>query len=335
MLEDNLNDNSCRALRASSSPYFTSQMGQFGVTSWTVPAGHFSANDQLKLLGKLREKVAGSDFNMSVFLGEGHQSLQMIAGAAIRLAKTAHHLKRGDLAGAARSLFAGADRAPLKRHKDGKAFKPSDANVASNWLELQYGWLPLLKDAEAGAQTLAHALSAPVQKTFRMSLKRKYSAVRTTPAGPWTTPVKAVAIGFHRRSLKVIVSEPPHPVELLGLTNPELVLWELVPFSFVADWFLPIGDYLEARAITSIVKGTYVTGDLIVSRSFPPTGGCLTDIEPCSGYRRIQSTRTVSTAPQMPLPAFKSLKQVASWQHCANAIALLNQAFTGKRVWSR
>jgi hypothetical protein len=30
----------------------------------------------------------------------------------------------------------------------------------------------------------------------------------------------------------------------LGITNPALVAWELVPFSFVADWFLPIGNFL-------------------------------------------------------------------------------------------
>lgn len=31
-----------------------------------------------------------------------------------------------------------------------------------------------------------------------------------------------------------------------GLLNPLEVIWELVPLSFVADWFLPIGDYLSA-----------------------------------------------------------------------------------------
>lgn len=31
-----------------------------------------------------------------------------------------------------------------------------------------------------------------------------------------------------------------------GLVNPLEVAWELLPFSFVADWFLPIGGYLNA-----------------------------------------------------------------------------------------
>lgn len=33
--------------------------------------------------------------------------------------------------------------------------------------------------------------------------------------------------------------------ELLGLHSPMAVLWEATPFSFVADWFYPMGDYLH------------------------------------------------------------------------------------------
>jgi hypothetical protein len=36
--------------------------------------------------------------------------------------------------------------------------------------------------------------------------------------------------------------------QAVGLTNPALVAWELVPYSFVIDWFLPIGNWLTAIA---------------------------------------------------------------------------------------
>lgn len=32
----------------------------------------------------------------------------------------------------------------------------------------------------------------------------------------------------------------------LGLTNPAMVAWDLVPFSFVVDWFLPVGKFLNS-----------------------------------------------------------------------------------------
>jgi hypothetical protein len=50
-------------------------------------------------------------------------------------------------------------------------------------------------------------------------------------------------------SLRVKWRFRPNAADLparLGLLNPAEVIWELVPFSFVADWFLPIGDYLSA-----------------------------------------------------------------------------------------
>lgn len=33
--------------------------------------------------------------------------------------------------------------------------------------------------------------------------------------------------------------------QLYGFSNPAAVLWEATPFSFVGDWFFPIGDYLN------------------------------------------------------------------------------------------
>ncbi len=31
----------------------------------------------------------------------------------------------------------------------------------------------------------------------------------------------------------------------LGLANPAIVVWELIPFSFVVDWFVTVGQFLE------------------------------------------------------------------------------------------
>lgn len=35
-----------------------------------------------------------------------------------------------------------------------------------------------------------------------------------------------------------------------GLANPAAILWELMPYSFVIDWSLPIGNYLQAASST-------------------------------------------------------------------------------------
>jgi hypothetical protein len=308
----------------------TSLMGVFGATTW-APVVLLTANDQLKLLSKLREKMMGSDFNLSVFLGEGHQTLGMIADTAIRIAKSLHHLRKGDLAGTARSLLEGTSRAPIKPYKSMKPFKPTAERMSSHWLELQYGWLPLLNDAEAGAQALAHQLQTPLQQTYRMSVRRESRVVRTVSAGVMY-PSTALSVRTHSRSHKVIVSEHPSFMAKLGLTNPELVAWELLPFSFVADWFIPIGSYLEARAITSAVVARYVSSDKTTGIAYTPISQGF-DRKPRATFRAVSFTRSLhATPPEIPLPKFKSLSSAASWQHCANAVALVTQFATGGKV---
>jgi hypothetical protein len=323
-----MSDENVTVLRADGSTFTGSLMGYFGAPTWAA-ANLLDANDQLKLLGKLREKMSGSDFNMSVFLGEGHQTLKMIGDTAIKIAKSLRHLRKGDLAGSARSLLEGTSRAPIKPYSQMKPFRPTAERMSSHWLELQYGWLPLLKDVEAGAEALAYQLSAPAQQTFRMSVSRESNLLKTT-AG-FKAPVIGTSRRVHRRSLKVIVSEKPSFMATLGLTNPELVAWELLPFSFVADWFIPIGSYLEARAITSCIVAKYVTSDKRTGTRWTPISSAFTHPVRAT-FRQVAFDRSISAAPKLPLPSFKPLSQVASWQHCANAIALVTQFATGGKV---
>jgi hypothetical protein len=304
----------------------------FPVPSPNPPFFTFSANDQLKLLGKLREKIAGSDFNMSVFLGESHQTVQMIGDTAIRIAKAYHHLRKGDFAGTARSLLEGTSRAPLKPYRNMKKFKPTSERMSAHWLELQYGWRPLLDDVEGAAQAVAHRLSVPAAQTYRMSRRIENTTTNTDNHNLVGGRVQSSLTTVQRRSLKVKISEYPSTVQLLGLTHPELVAWELVPWSFVADWFIPIGAYLEARAITSIVKTTSVlTSDFSeTEQRVVSWGGARPDNDQFLVTQRTLN-RYVGTDLTVPLPQFKSLAKVASWEHCANAVALLTQQFAGKR----
>jgi hypothetical protein len=323
MDETRLTDELARFILSDGTPLDRPVMWLTATPTWAA-ASLLTANDQLKLVGKLREKLQGSDFNMSVFLGEGHQTLKMIGDTAIKLAKALHHLRRGDLAGTARSLLEGTSRKPIKPYKQMRPFRPTAERASSHWLELQYGWLPLLKDVEAGAQAVAHKLSVPAQQTYRMSVRREDVQTRTVTG--YKSPITTKSSRVHRRSLKVIVSEHPSALAQLGLLNPELVAWELLPFSFVADWFLPIGSYLEARAVVSSIVATYVTSDLQTGTAFHPEPSAGMTSRVRAEYNSVHFARTISSAPKLPLPAFKSLKEAASWQHCANAIALLTQA---------
>lgn len=286
-------------------------------------------NDQLRLVNKLKERLQGSDFNMSVLLGEGNQSLKMIGDTAIKLAHAGHLVRRGDLKGAASVLLAGTGKRPKNRTAR------VSSNVASNWLELQYGWLPLLNDAAEGAKTLAHHINVPLRSTYRVKVQRKRTDVATMLGtnGDIVNTIKR----SHERFLTARISEFDNSVPaLLGLKNPELVAWELLPFSFVVDWFLPIGSYLEARALSSRLTGKFITGDKYKSYSGPPVSGQFGPGSMSIKTHYTEYTRgAASSSLNVPMPRVKSLAQAASWQHCVNGLALLTQVFTGSKVWSK
>lgn len=311
-----------------------------------------NANDQIALIGKLREKLYGSDFNASVLLGESRQTLNLIADSAIRIAKAGYHVRRGDLSGAARSLLEGTSRRPLmKRHEwDPKApsqpFLPNAkgdlSTVSRNWLELQYGWLPLMSDAKASAEMVAHHLEVPLQTTYRVSKSREALFPFTMYTGTDLGYLRSVTTKSHRRSIIARISEADQPsvARKLGLLDPELVAWELVPFSFVADWFIPIGSWMEARALASSLKGTFITSDLMkvhfhpesVSQQAGTLGTRIPNMPSGMKYDRVRFTRAISSSLAVPMPTMKPLKEAASWQHLTNALALVTQVFTRQKI---
>lgn len=313
-------------------------MQMFGASSWGAQSILTDA-DQFRLINKLREQIQGSDFNMSVFLGEGHQTLRLIGDSAIRIAKALHHVKRGDFWGTARSLLEGTSRAPLKpRTKSLWGAVSSDANVLSaRILEFQYGIKPLLHDVVAASQQLAHELNAPAQQTYRCAVRKEIKSTSTSQwtVAPYPAPtMKAYGVGLksHRRSLIAIVAEDKIPIlpYRLGLADPEVVLWELVPWSFVADWFIPIGPYLEARAFAHRLKGTFITSDKMMGRAYPPYSQAFTAVSGRNaGYSAVQFTRSISSSLRVPMPTQKPLSAVSSFQHCLNGLALLTQFVTG------
>jgi len=272
----------------------------------------FDGNDQLAILSKLREKVAGSDFNAGVFLGEGHKALKMITESATKIYNGYRAARHGDFVGAARHLLSPTQFAAVRRKEV----------VASNWLQLQYGWLPLMKDAYDGAQFLAHHLHYPLQKVVRVHRRRPCRAYNNYLYATFDE-----AIAYAKVDIKAIIAEKD-VAELAGLRDPLSIGWELLPYSFVVDWFIPIGNYLQARPLSSSLKGTFITSVKLYA-GFKGVQGLNFEIDGGDRYRdeTVHFYRYFDSILDVPLPNFKRLDKVASWKHCTNAVALLVNAF--------
>jgi hypothetical protein len=149
------------------------------------------------------------------------------------------------------------------------------------------------------------------------------------------------ASGYSVRTRQIIAyfseKQEESALRISGVLDPELVAWELTRLSFVADWVIPIGDFLAARAFSRSIEGYFVTTDKLVGhiggytpKTFLQAPGKPSrwDIPGAGSYSRTTTTltRSVSTSLSVPSPIVKPLSESASWRHCVNAIALLVQA---------
>lgn len=308
-----------------------SDMTQHGVQDWTAE-NLVTANDRIKLINRFQEMMYGSDFNMGVVLGELGETLGLIGDTAGRLGGALGAARKGKFGLAADFLLYGTKRAKKEGHVDLPKSKITPKMLADNWLELQYGWLPLLKDVEAGAQMLAHHLNVPMRQSYRTSTRKEKVVTRVSQVGYLPTQT---AVGYasktHRLQYIARIQEHEESIpQLLGLTAPELVAWELLPYSFVADWFIPLGDWMAARALVRKLRGTFITSEKWTANAYTPTSDYFA-FQPRGNYSQVLFGRTVSTTLDVPMPRIKSLGQVAAWQHCANAIGLLVSGYAGRR----
>lgn len=293
---------------------------------YSIGYGVWSANEDIALLGRLREQVAGSDFNAAVFLGEGRQTLNMIAENATRISKALTYFKHLRFADAVRVLAGSNLRQSAKPNSRERGITSKD--VANRWLEFSYGARPLLNDVYGGAQFLAQSLNRGVVQSYRARLKKPLTLDLNFTGGDVGT-ARWFAEASTKGQLVATLSEINVP-GLVGLQDPLSLGWELLPYSFVADWFIPIGSYLAARGLAQSLSGTFVK--TITRRevlSVRSTGYSTVNTRMLNpawyDSRKITVKRTVTGSLDVPLPRIKPLAEVPSWWRAANAVSLLVQ----------
>lgn len=301
----------------------------------------WASYDDYKLYAKLEEKYDSGEFNAFVFAGELGKTVDMLADRTKQLAKALLAAKRGRFAQAAHILGVGGHRKVSRstriRHRD-DAGPQHPQSISGGWLELQYGWKPLIEDVFDLADQIAKADKPRSKRIFAQHW------IGVNPSSSSPTLYKVSGGGKYSKSIVAYITEDiPSWPHALGLMDPELVEWELVPFSFVVDWFLPVGSWLQARAFAQRAKGKFVitTRDKYHVRLVgikPPYenfNGWKRDIQTLGWFKYCQLNRVVQSAlPNVPLPTFSALRFTGSALKQYNAMALLTSVFGGKIGWS-
>lgn len=206
------------------------------------------------------------------------------------------------------------------------------------WLENVYGWQPLLSDIYS---VMNDQISDPPPFRHKVAVYKSYPAVGETLKKVIPTPGLTLNTTwkihpYYRTTIQADIKVKDPSVafaQTMGLTNPMLLAWELLPYSFVVDWFLPIGPWLEAQ---QALLGLSVSNPAVTKTTFYYAEGATisSGISPYkmngTGQSRLverRKTRSL-TLPSLPLP---KLKNPVSVGHTLNAIALLGVQFGRQR----
>lgn len=206
-----------------------------------------------KCYSRFVDKVSTAS-QWAVNMAERESAVKMVASRAGQVLKAFNALRKGRVVDAAKHL--GISRKTLSRRGINQRWsRPKEAS--SLWLELHFGWSPLLQDIHQAVDLLAKPL--PTQKVTA-SASRSEHWRGSAPMYQWA--VSGGRKHVCRMGAEISVSNPNlYYANQLGLLNPASFAWELIPFSFVVDWFTSVGQVLNS--LTDFVglelKNAYTT----------------------------------------------------------------------------
>jgi hypothetical protein len=206
--------------------------------------------------------LVDSDVNIGNFLGELPESLGMILGSSITVLQAFRALRRGQFARIPRIL--GVNR-----------IKTLPKTAAGVWFAYKFGWKPLIEDIYTMHGAVMEQLNRP---TFAKVTRSATTSEFITDPGTYKVSVNRADKGATVGVSYKVGNEFLAKANALGLINPFSIAWELTPLSFVVDWFVPVGSFLQQMSAPlglDFIAGyetTYSYLDIDVITMEPPEG---------------------------------------------------------------
>lgn len=214
-----------------------------------------------KFIKNARE--AQSSFSGGVFLGELRETLRAIRNPADSLRRGLH-----DYLDTVKKRS--RERRYIKRRQLDKKTRESLLNrmISGTWLEYSFGWAPLMRDVRSGAEALArrNLKLEKSTKVVRGSGKSISESVSWNPSAGYggsgandhtrSRRVDAAVVQvFYTGAVRIRLQGEGQSFDMenFGMMPKDFLptVWELVPWSFLVDYFTNVGDIISAYSFGS------------------------------------------------------------------------------------
>lgn len=195
-----------------------------------------------------------------------------------------------------------------------RGFSSKAKSAASAYLAIRYGFLPVMKDVESILLGLKQ-ISGRVRRTYRSQGSISSSSVTVSNSYGWSGMFTCKQTFTHNEVYTIramsLCEYYATVLSNIGFTTKGLltVPWELVPYSFVVDWFVNVGDYIGALAPDANMTQL---GSCLVEKRELTTNYTIESLSCAGGYTISKpvtgnSIRTVKTYARIPGPLVSGL----------------------------
>lgn len=186
--------------------------------------------------------VGDRKMSLGETLAESRSTFDMIAKNTTAVFNMFRNLKRGNFRGAARAVGVSSS-----------GFRNAHKDISSKYLELIFGWKPLIDEIYNGVDVVQNGLNShPDHLYISKKAKGKYQLTRTIPKSISTPAGSVVSVfkGHVKTTWKFTHPSYGRSLNQLGIYNIPQLAWNLLPSSFLVDWFIPIDSWLGAFTAT-------------------------------------------------------------------------------------